>query len=213
MDQLLVIPIHQSLPEETLSSLKLSGWQVTVADDLAMARQILQQGHVSVLMIEFSLANQDPERLKLLRFVQQHCPATLVTMLHSLSEDEKQVEGDVLAGAVNSIEDARHGAARNDVNRLHLSPAQVRIADLVAQAWPNREIARRLKIKEQSVRNEVSRIFRKVGVWNRVELALLINHRPRTAEPPNHANGADAARLGAEAAAISSGQISAHPRS
>ena len=59
-------------------------------------------------------------------------------------------------------------------------------AELVAQAYPNREIARRLKIKEQSVRNELSRIFRKMGVWNRVELALLMRNGP--AEEP----GADA---------------------
>jgi DNA-binding CsgD family transcriptional regulator len=53
-----------------------------------------------------------------------------------------------------------------------LSPAQRRISLLVAQAHPNREIARRLKIEEQSVRNELSRIFKKMHVRNRVELAL-----------------------------------------
>jgi hypothetical protein len=54
----------------------------------------------------------------------------------------------------------------------------------VAQAYPNREIAQRLKIKEQSVRNELSRIFRKMGIWNRVELALLLRKGEQQGDTP-----------------------------
>lgn len=213
MDQLLIIPIHQSLPGAMLNALKRSGWQITVASDLDTARHILQQSRISTLMIEFSLGGMDPERLKFLRFVQQKSPATFVTMLHSLSDEPAKVEGELLAHTLNSVEDARHGVARGDLNRFHLSPAQIRIADLVAQAWPNREIARHLKIKEQSVRNEVSRIFRKVGVWNRVELALLINRRPRPDDHTHRNDESEIAKVPAEAAALSSMRVSAQPQS
>ena len=67
----------------------------------------------------------------------------------------------------------------------NLTPWQKRIAELVAQAYPNREIARKLQIKEQSVRNELSRIFKKMGVWNRVELALLMRNDPAGAAAAN----------------------------
>ena len=74
------------------------------------------------------------------------------------------------------MDDARAEAEPHVLDLYNLSPAQKRIAELVAQAYPNREIARRLRIKEQSVRNELSRIFKKMGVWNRVELALLMRN-------------------------------------
>ena len=53
-----------------------------------------------------------------------------------------------------------------------LNRTQKRIAELVAQGYANRQIASRLNLREQSVRNEVSRIFKKTGIANRVELAL-----------------------------------------
>src|ERR1051326_9278666 len=81
-----------------------------------------------------------------------------------------------LVQTLNSVDDVRSQPQGQMLDLYNLSPAQKRIAELVAQAYPNREIARRLKIKEQSVRNELSRIFRKMGVWNRVELALLMRN-------------------------------------
>jgi DNA-binding NarL/FixJ family response regulator len=89
-----------------------------------------------------------------------------------------------LVRALNSIDDARSEAPAKVLDLYNLSPAQTRIAGLVAQAYPNREIARRLRIKEQSVRNELSRIFKKMGVWNRVELALLMRDSHPEAGPP-----------------------------
>src|SRR5207302_3299015 len=128
-----------------------------------------------------------PDRLKVLRFVHEFCPGTLVILLHSGADAMANVAGTKLIQALNTVDDVRTEAQpRVSLDLYNLSPAQKRIAELVAQAYPNREIARRLKIKEQSVRNELSRIFRKMGVWNRVELALLMRNGP--AEEP----GADA---------------------
>ena len=62
------------------------------------------------------------------------------------------------------------------VDQVHLlSPKQVCIAALIAQGYPNRDIASRLHLREQSVRNEVSRIFKKTGIANRVQLALRVH--------------------------------------
>lgn len=44
--------------------------------------------------------------------------------------------------------------------------------DLVMRGATNREIAARLGLSEQTVKNRLSRVYRKVGVRNRVELAL-----------------------------------------
>ncbi|MCH8275134.1 MAG: response regulator transcription factor [Armatimonadetes bacterium] len=53
-----------------------------------------------------------------------------------------------------------------------LSPREDDIASLVSQGYSNRLIAQRLGLSEQSVKNLVSRILRKLGLRNRVQVAL-----------------------------------------
>ena len=140
--------------------------------DITSAKQLLQKGSIAGVIVDLN-ADHDPERLKILRFVHEFCPNTMVMMLHSGLDGVANLAGTKLVQTLDTVSDARpRSTACLDLYRL--SPAQKRIAELVAQAFPNREIARKLKIKEQSVRNELSRIFRKMGIWNRVELALLM---------------------------------------
>jgi DNA-binding NarL/FixJ family response regulator len=53
-----------------------------------------------------------------------------------------------------------------------LTPRQQQLVELVSEGMGNREIARRLKITENTVKKSLLRIFDRVGVSNRVELAL-----------------------------------------
>ena len=52
------------------------------------------------------------------------------------------------------------------------SPRQLRVIQLAAEGFKNHEIASELGIGEFVVRNYMSAIFDKIGVNNRVELAL-----------------------------------------
>lgn len=49
---------------------------------------------------------------------------------------------------------------------------QLRIIELVAQGLKNREIAEQLGISDKVIKNYLSNIYDKVGVNNRVQLAL-----------------------------------------
>jgi DNA-binding NarL/FixJ family response regulator len=53
-----------------------------------------------------------------------------------------------------------------------LTKREQQVSALVGQGLGNREIARRLNISEHTVRNYLSRIFEKLGVSNRVGVAL-----------------------------------------
>ncbi|GMV36975.1 MAG: DNA-binding response regulator [Fimbriimonadales bacterium] len=53
-----------------------------------------------------------------------------------------------------------------------LSQRENDIAALVAQGLSNREIAMKLELSEQSVKNLVSRILKKLGLNNRVQIAM-----------------------------------------
>jgi DNA-binding NarL/FixJ family response regulator len=57
------------------------------------------------------------------------------------------------------------------------------IACLV-QGWRNREIAQNLKISEQTVKNHLRAIYDKVGVSDRLELALYAIHQKLELPPP-----------------------------
>ena len=52
------------------------------------------------------------------------------------------------------------------------SPRQLHVIELVAKGFKNREIAKKLGMSQHVVRNYLGIIYNKVGVSNRVELAL-----------------------------------------
>ena len=59
-----------------------------------------------------------------------------------------------------------------------LSDREKEIVQLVAQGFRNREIGEKLFISEQTVKNHLHNIFDKLGVSDRLELALYaIHHR------------------------------------
>ena len=53
---------------------------------------------------------------------------------------------------------------------------EVEILDNIAQGMTNKQVAYALSISEQTVKNHLSHIFDKVGVSNRLELALYAMH-------------------------------------
>jgi len=65
----------------------------------------------------------------------------------------------------------RHDFSMND-KKNSLSVRELEIALLVLQGYKNREIADKLFIAERTVKNHLYKIFKKVGVANRLELAI-----------------------------------------
>ena len=52
------------------------------------------------------------------------------------------------------------------------SPREHRVIELVAQGFKNRDIADAIGTTEHVVKNYLRAIYDKLGLWNRVELAL-----------------------------------------
>jgi DNA-binding NarL/FixJ family response regulator len=53
-----------------------------------------------------------------------------------------------------------------------LTPREQRLVRAIMRGGTTRDVAARLGIREQTVKNSLSRVYRKVGVRNRVELAM-----------------------------------------
>jgi len=58
-----------------------------------------------------------------------------------------------------------------------LTPREQQIASAIADGRTNRDIASRLGITEQTVKNHLTSIFEKVGVDNRLQLGLALVRR------------------------------------
>jgi DNA-binding NarL/FixJ family response regulator len=75
---------------------------------------------------------------------------------------------------------------RTLVGSRPLSKREEEIALLVAEGLSNRQISQRLTLSEHTVKNYLFRVFEKIGVSTRVELALYaLNRRQvRRTHPP-----------------------------
>ena len=64
------------------------------------------------------------------------------------------------------------GPAQEPKNRYGLTPRELEVVSAVVAGYANKEIARRFKISEDTVKHHLSNIFDKLGVSTRLELAL-----------------------------------------
>ena len=98
----------------------------------------------------------------------------------------KHTAGDVLPQCLRQVMLGEHWVGVESVSPLlgtlrtpstggssSLTPREVDIVRRVARGASNKDIAWELKMGEQTVKNHLRRIFRKLNVANRVELALL----------------------------------------
>lgn len=58
-----------------------------------------------------------------------------------------------------------------------LSPQEIRVLQLTSRGFSNRRIARELALSEQTVKNYMSTVFRKIGVQSRTEAAYYWTHK------------------------------------
>ena len=68
---------------------------------------------------------------------------------------------------------ARHGAMMDD-RRARMTPRERIMAELVTRGLRNRDIAAELGVSEATVKVTIHRLFEKLGLQNRVELALMM---------------------------------------
>ncbi len=76
-----------------------------------------------------------------------------------------------------------------------LTPRERQITEAIVDGLTNRDIAQQCSLSEQTVKNHLNRIFDKVGVSSRLELAMFAIHHGILNR--NHGSPPAAARLGA----------------
>lgn len=86
---------------------------------------------------------------------------------------------DFAAALRRELARASSGPGRSGATRgwASLTPAELRVVELVARGLPNGEVATQLFLSRYTVETHLKRIFRKLGVRNRAELAAVAARR------------------------------------
>ncbi|MCZ6750279.1 MAG: response regulator transcription factor [Acidobacteria bacterium] len=106
-------------------------------------------------------------------------PETLISALHKAYRGETFLVGRPRAPGADSLRAAPPQEAEEG-----LTARELEIISLIAQGFPNKEIAAHLYLSEQTIKNKLRIVFDKLGVSDRLELALYAIHH-RLFSPPD----------------------------
>jgi DNA-binding NarL/FixJ family response regulator len=142
-------------------------------------------------------------------------PEMLVECLRKVALGEPWLEGRAVAWVLDAY---RTQGLRPTGSRpkVQLTPKESLIVSCVTQGMKNKEIALRVGTTEQVVKNYLRKVYDKLGVADRLELALYcLNHRvtdgdikPKPAQPTNGAAATDTPAENTNAAAATAGSNS-----
>lgn len=100
----------------------------------------------------------------------------LLRSIRAVMDGHYWVERDCVANLVQILHDMRL-ETKSEENAYGLTQRELEIVSAIVTGSANKEIAQKCSISEQTVKHHLSHIFQKVGVSNRLELALFaVNH-------------------------------------
>jgi two-component system, NarL family, nitrate/nitrite response regulator NarL len=108
--------------------------------------------------------------------LKQSASDLLLKSIRKVAEGEIWLDNRMTAEVIDAFKKSAEAGQRRE--KPLLSDREKEIVQLVAQGFRNREIGEKLFISEQTVKNHLHNIFDKLGVSDRLELALYaIHHR------------------------------------
>jgi DNA-binding NarL/FixJ family response regulator len=162
---------------------------VAEADDGVAAVEAAQRERPNVAILDVAMPRMTG--IQAAREIRAHCPDTAVLLL-SMYDDERYVHDALRAGAAGYvlkrqadaelIEAVRAvsaggcfvsdlpGTDLGDAPPDPLTPRELDVVKLIAEAYTNRQIAEILKVSEKTVESHRANVLSKLGMRDRVEL-------------------------------------------
>ena len=101
---------------------------------------------------------------------------TLVTAVRKLHDGELWFDRKLTSRILSQADTRNFVGSRENTSVDRLTKRELDITRLIAKGLANKEIALRLNLSEKTVRNHLSTIYSKMGVTNRLGLALLVSN-------------------------------------
>lgn len=115
-------------------------------------------------------------------------PGLILKSIQKVNAGEIWLDSNTTAAVIrqfaspNDFPAAQHGNGKGR-ERAQLSQREREIIVLIAQGYKNKEIAEKMFITEQTVKNHLHNVFDKLGVSDRLELALYAIHNSLHVKP------------------------------
>jgi two-component system nitrate/nitrite response regulator NarL len=142
----------------------------------------LSRARLAMKTIMLTAAIEQPQITEALRLgargvvMKESATQLLVKSIHCVLDGQYWVGRDNVSGLIAALQKAdipREAPAET----YHLTAREREVINAIVEGFTNKEIASRYKISERTVKHHLSNIFDKVGVSNRLELALFsVNH-------------------------------------
>ncbi len=201
MIRLLLVDDHAVVREGLRAFLRLQPDIEVVGDaaDGESAVRVAESLRPDVVVLDLLMPGGDG--LTALRRLRERAPESRVLVLTSYADDAqlfaameagpagyllKDVEPDALARAIRDVAAGRpalhptvarrlmrQGAVAEAPGLAELTPRERDVLRLIVEGLANKEIARRLRIGEKTVKTHVSRVLAKLGVLDRTQAAVL----------------------------------------
>jgi DNA-binding NarL/FixJ family response regulator len=143
---------------------------------------VLEEDQLPTRVVVLTAAEDDRDVVRAMRLgargvvLKQSATELLVRSIHKVHNGEIWLDNHMTAEVMKAFSKSSDGGPRRE--KPLLSDREKEIVQLVAQGFRNKEIGEKLFISEQTVKNHLHNIFDKLGVSDRLELALYaIHHR------------------------------------
>jgi DNA-binding NarL/FixJ family response regulator len=172
--------VQEVLPDVVILDLRMPNM-----DGLA-ALQALQQLERKPRVIVLTASEDKNEFVQAMKLgcsgivLKQTAPELIVKSIRKVHAGEIWLDSHTTAAVMRqfaSPADVMGGHPGRGRERSPLSQREREIVSLVAQGYKNREMAEKMFISEQTVKNHLHNIFDKLGVSDRLELALYAIHK------------------------------------
>ena len=168
--------VHELQPDILLLDLKMPG-----LDGLS-ALQRIQNQKLKTKIIVLTASDDEGEYVQAMKFgtsgivLKQTATELLIKSIRKVYGGEIWLDSKTTAAVMRQFASPGELGPR-ERDKPRLSNREREIVALVAQGFKNKEIAERMFISEQTVKNHLHNIFDKLGVSDRLELALYAIHR------------------------------------
>jgi two-component system, NarL family, nitrate/nitrite response regulator NarL len=171
--------------QETQPDVVILDLRMPHMDGLA-ALQALQQIEKKARVIVLTASEDKNEFVQAMKLgcsgivLKQTAPELIVKSIRKVFAGEIWLDSHTTAAVMRqfaSPADVMSGGGAKGRERSPLSQREREIVSLVAQGYKNREMAEKMFISEQTVKNHLHNIFDKLGVSDRLELALYAIHK------------------------------------
>jgi two-component system, NarL family, nitrate/nitrite response regulator NarL len=154
------------------------------------ALQALQQTNKRTRVIVLTASEDKNEFVQAMKLgcsgivLKQTAPDLIVKSIRKVNSGEIWLDSNTTAAVMRQFSTGQEGSGSagqssggKSRERSPLSTREREIVALVAQGYKNKEMAEKMFISEQTVKNHLHNIFDKLGVSDRLELALYAIHK------------------------------------